>query len=248
MKLSRHARVLLVEILVGLLVVAIGGHYLIRKFDRNLGRIERAEKVRQATYMLGNSVQGHGTAFNVRLLDRTVSLTVAHVCEYIAKSHIAPIRILAILPEEDLCLIQSLKPEAPYLDLSKKSLSKDEEIMALGYPTDYDSVPSFGYLSHVQETAIARQPGDGGECAPYESLEVIGSFLGLIEIKACVHRYLTQATNVIIFPGNSGSPVVDRTGDLVGIMSAGNGQTNFGHMLSIEDIKEFLAAYLRSRE
>lgn len=247
MKLSRHARVLLVEILVGVLVTAVGGHYLIKKFDRTLGRADRADRVRQSTYMLGNSVQGHGTAFNISLGGRTVSLTVAHVCEYIAESHIAPIRILALLPEQDLCLIQSLRPEAPTLNLSSKILSKDEEIMALGYPTDYDSVPSFGYLSHLQETTIARQAGADG-CKPYETFEVIGSFLGIIEIKACVHRYLTQATNVIIFPGNSGSPVVDRTGDLVGIMSAGNSQTNFGHMVSIDDIKEFLYEYLRSRE
>lgn len=239
LKLSRRARIVLVEVLVVLLATVVGGHYLIKKFDRTLPRAERADKVRQSTYMLGNSVQGHGTAFNIQVTGETVSLTVAHVCEFITKNHVAPVRVLAILPERDLCLIESLRPDAPVIPLSSARLSKDEEIMALGYPTDYDSVPSFGYLSHLQETSIANPLRPEG-CRSYETEEVIGTFFGLFEIKACVHRYLTQATNIIIFPGNSGSPVVDRTGDLVGIMSAGNNQTNFGHMVSLADIKSLL--------
>lgn len=50
-------------------------------------------------------------------------------------------------------------------------------------------------------------------------------------------------TSVEIFPGNSGSPVVDYWGRVIGVAFAADGRDNKGDLVSLEDLKDFLARY-----
>lgn len=61
------------------------------------------------------------------------------------------------------------------------------------------------------------------------------------EIKACVLDVTETVTTALIVPGSSGGAVVDDKGDIIGVVSAGDGK--FGLLVPLRDIHRFLAAY-----
>jgi S1-C subfamily serine protease len=57
----------------------------------------------------------------------------------------------------------------------------------------------------------------------------------------CFLKVVEVATTAKVVPGSSGGMVVDDVGDLIGVVSASNG--DFGFLVRLQDIKNFLAKY-----
>jgi Trypsin-like peptidase domain len=65
-------------------------------------------------------------------------------------------------------------------------------------------------------------------------------FLG---IKICILSVIETAITAPIVPGSSGGMVVNESGQLIGVVSAGGGDSIIGYTVTLDDIKDFLAGY-----
>ena len=93
-----------------------------------------------------------------------------------------------------------------------------------------------------------RQPQNAiGAKNKIEEKTVMGfSETGIVVAKIKLCTTITKnayQTNMIMHPGNSGSPVVDKLGRVIGVAFAIDGRTNYGYIVNLQDLKDFLARY-----
>ena len=173
-------------------------------------------------------------------------------------------RILARADFTDLCLIEGIPgieglelgpaptigqivaavghPSLMPITLSKGEIISQEDIMITEGPISFIN-PDTG-----KETLV---PADSGgialeQCSKVKNRQVEG-FLDFgffqIKVKYCVN--LTEGayrTNMLIQPGNSGSPIVDFWGNVVGVVFAGD-RYMWGIDVKQQDVAKFLENY-----
>lgn len=213
-------------------------------------------------------IRGGGTGFQV-VAPSGVSylLTNAHVCEafpegsvnaQLGDGRIMPRRILEISDRTDLCLVEGI----PGMDGLKLASNVDigQTLALIGHPVLQplsislgdivgQGIEEFPYApiapSDMSDRERARYPDlmSEAECKskPKFKVKEMETFFGSVPI--CVLSIQAYKTTIIAFPGNSGSPVVNFWGNLSGVLYAGNGRTNWGLVVPLESIKEFLAPY-----
>lgn len=202
--------------------------------------------------LVGDKTMGsHGTGFFIKGESGTIYiLTNSHVCEisedgktiYVQQDNKKPVpkHIIAISDITDLCLVESFN-RAPYLKLAATYGILDE-VMAFGYPASYGFAPSKGVLLRESVTRtldfLILNRRDNARCsgAKYEVLNYLGQ-------KLCVLKIRSLDTTLTIIGGNSGSPVVNFWGNVVGIVFAANTEYRWGVIIDQKEIKEFLLYY-----
>lgn len=124
--------------------------------------------------------------------------------------------LIAESPDEDLALIRCEQLDATPVPLSLKVPRRGEDIMVLGYPLG----PEFGMnIKSTRGGIVAIPPGSKDEMIVYDAI-----------------------TN----PGNSGGPLVDQEGRVVGVVRAIMGSIGgvYGHAIAMENAKPFLDRHL----
>lgn len=81
------------------------------------------------------------------------------------------------------------------------------------------------------------------KCTSMKKFQVkeIPIFFGIVTIKACVLNVVEMGSTAMTVPGSSGGMAVDSAGDLIGVVSMGDG--TFSFFVTLEDIKSFMSAY-----
>jgi S1-C subfamily serine protease len=164
-----------------------------------------------------------GTGFQVEdPSGKSFIVTNAHVCHVFAPNNAVIIKteqgkfffrhILQVSDLFDLCVIDSIEG-MPSLKLAKK-LDMHQHISILGHPL-------------LQPLKITSGKVDGSEIiiTTEDGLTPSGSFVAM-------------RTGAESKPGNSGSPVIDDNGYVVGVLFAGNGVESC--FVPLEDLKNFL--------
>ncbi len=191
-----------------------------------------------------------GTGFQVRSPSgRVYTLTNAHICGIAENGTLAAhvpganrvtlIRIIEVRPEMDLCLLQSL-PSASGLSVAE-NFREAEHLYVLGHPFLKPLTLSDGYT-------VARGPVEmpanvePTDCLPPRMhMEEVRGFFGPEHV--CVQSFDAWDSTITVYPGNSGSPVFNTEGDVVGIVFATDGRTFRGLFIPLESIKEILKVY-----
>lgn len=198
----------------------------------------------------GNTSTG-GTGFQVETPQGEFVLTNGHVCN-LMKDGIASasfhfdqenydniqfLKVLKISEYSDLCLLEPMEG-VPSLKLGSNKERLDN-ILVVGHPFLNPSTPSFGKILSEEWAEIWDPSKDLEACkGPTYKVRKIPYFFFIID--ACIRTVHSYNTNAKIYPGNSGSPVVDFWGKVVGIVFAGNNTTNHGLFVPVDDIKAFL--------
>lgn len=199
-----------------------------------------------------------GTGFSVVAPSgRLYTLTNGHVCELGEKEkemhgavpgteRFYRLRILDISNTTDLCLLEAM-PGYSGVDLARYS-DLGEEVAAIGHPQLMPLTISRGRLIQDQTIDVVFKINTSKEECQGDNFKFIDMQGTPLEVifgvkNICVRSVKSTFTNIISYPGNSGSPVVNFWGNLVGVVFAGDTNTHFSFIIPLVDIKEFLSIY-----
>lgn len=243
--------------------------YLIVKGPEIHGMYLR-EAVGQKVYMIkGNLKGGGGTGFAVKAPSgQSYIVTNAHVCEGALeqsedKSSLLVInengtmrrRIIEKSDFTDLCLLEGM-PGVNGLTLGSEP-GIGETVAVVGHPRLRPLSLSRGEIVGATDVEILAYIMKGNpfidafappglvkdlKCdLPKNKLETADTLFGPISVCLEITKNAYMST-AVIFPGNSGSPVVDFWGRVEGVAFASDG-TNWALIVSLKDLKQFISRY-----
>lgn len=189
-----------------------------------------------------------GTGFHVKAESGNVYiLTNKHVCSLADKYDRLLIeqngkkvfrRVVARYPEHDLCVVEPLSKNHSTLSIASR-IFEGEDIIVVGHPGLRSLTLAHGEYIGSKTIEISSLVDSPKQCAgrvfddPMTYL-----FTGKL---LCLESFRSSAISSPIYGGNSGSPVVNKFGNVVGVVFAGNrSQSNDGYMVPLQYVKEFL--------
>jgi S1-C subfamily serine protease len=203
--------------------------------------------------------QGGGTGFHIQgKSGQTYIMTNVHICEMSTDGkpllvtqegldEYVPRKVIFMSKKHDICLMEPL-PGHTGIKLAS-SVDIGEEITVVGHPHLRPLTLSKGEvidnqaITTIPKFAILTQD-DLDYCKELNNSEVVtvASFFGQLDI--CVVKDITLQISAIAYPGNSGSPVVNKFGNVIGLLFAGNSQAvNDAYLVKLEHLKEVLDLY-----
>lgn len=180
-----------------------------------------------------------GTGFIVQTASgKRLTLTNWHVCG--SESHKwayranefsqVKLRVIASDPLFDLCV---LEPAAgPAVVVSRNSPTPHNTLYVVGHPLLKEASATHG--SVIGPVKVDLTMPFNTVCP--DGFTLIFGFQGA----GCAGSFDLIDTTVQVFPGSSGSPVINEYQELVGVINGVDGRTGWGMMVRLEDVKTFL--------
>lgn len=170
---------------------------------------------------------GHGTGFFVKLKGgQPYLITAAHVCgtNTVMYSEKGAHRVLYSMPLKDTCILETYSDVAT-LDWGGANFN-GQDIRINGFPYNYEHDEQKGSLTTVSPSFFVLPRDYYGACQTVGGQELFDMFSG----PTCVMGVTGYNANLLTRPGNSGGPVLNRWGNVVGIII---GTDNNGHGILI---------------
>lgn len=143
--------------------------------------------------------------------------------------------------QSDLLLLQGL-PNVRGLSIADYNM-RFNHVRTFTHGAGLSTYKTDGHTIQDREIQVLVSLGDDPEAPPCEGAKyrkmAVESIFG--DMMACIMDVEETVTDAMIVPGSSGGMIVDDSGDIVGIVSAGGG--GFGFLVRIQDIHNFLRGY-----
>ena len=149
-------------------------------------------------------------------------------------------KVVKRYPFHDLCLVESIQEES-YIDVSE-DLFTQTTLSLIGHPGLRPvSITQGEYIGTTKIRLTTKIVDDPSKCKrTSDKIMLLNYIIGY----RCFKTYIANRINMIGYPGNSGSMVVNSYGELVGVLFAGNRRAITDlYMVPLEDIKDFLKDY-----
>jgi S1-C subfamily serine protease len=219
----------------------------------DVGKYLLLEKAPQILKLTPPSREDTGaTGFQLRMPSgQVLTVTNAHVCAMAENGLLRAwvpgttramlIRVLEASKTADLCLAEGLAGASGLALASDQGES--ERLYAVGHPYLRPIVVSSGYLvGRTMAELMAEDIADEKDCVgPRYKMKRVRGFLG--EIEMCVELFDSYDTSIPIYPGNSGSPIFNARGEVVGVAFAADGRTAHGLIVPLDVVREFISIY-----
>lgn len=187
-------------------------------------------------------VRGTGSGFHVQAPSGNIYImTNAHVCALADQNRQITIEhkgsrvnrtIVSVYKNHDLCLIEKLPKVKSGIKIASSS-DVGEDLYLIGHPSGRPLTLSKGELI-FQKTINILMSKPEQDCKG----QYIPDLLFLPG--GCVESFISHGISAISFPGNSGSPVINKYGNLIGVLFAGSNQPTDSYMVPLRFIKKFI--------
>jgi S1-C subfamily serine protease len=232
--------------LVAAAALFVVGAGLVLKGPQFHGNYIRDKVGSQVVMILDKEGMGGGTGFAVKAPSgKSYVITNAHVCAIgietgivYAKSDTGrpiPLKILERSNQSDLCVLEGLARLTGLTIASGVDLG--EELGIVGHPQLMPLTLTRGQLIGYANVAVMV---DVGPCEKDEGMyRTVMSMFGPV----CIEINHSGLTTIPALGGNSGSPVVNFWGNIVGVLYAGDPSNNWGIILPGQALIELLKEY-----
>lgn len=198
--------------------------------------------------------QGSGTGFHMKTPNgHVVLVTNSHICglandkgEILVqeKQHSGRLikrRVWERFGKNDLCVVEPL-PGYSGLEMSN-DVEVSDNIWTFGYPLGEGLNISSGRVKDFKKIwLMADDVKTMAQCKGERyKQEKFMWFIFIVEV--CMKSFDSIATDAPTYPGNSGSPMVNSFGNVVGVIFAANGASAWGYAVPLSDLKELMSAY-----
>lgn len=228
-------------------------------------------KVAPNVYMLVGQDGAGGTGFQLLTKDGPVIVTNSHVCELTPKGehngsifvkkngHSMWRKILKLDGNADLCLVEAW-PVSSGLKVGDE-VSEGDKVLAVGHPllhplkmvagqvVAHDDVVVMHHLMSTGKKDVDKMlkvTGKGCKLPKNRVMHYAPTFFSMFtaeKVPVCMNKETNAIqTNLNILPGNSGSPLVNSSGDVVGVVFATTQDTHEGYAVNLAHLKNFLKA------
>ena len=196
--------------------------------------------------------QGGGTGFHVKAKSGQVYImTNVHICEMAKNgkelligegdpSSFIPRKVIFMSKKHDVCLVEPL-PGHEGVSIAS-SVDVGEKVTIAGHPQLRPLSLEEGEIINKDATvriakSIITSEDQAKECVG--EVTEVPTFFGPISI--CISVDQAYQAKLIAYPGNSGSPVVNKWGNVVGLLFAGNDNAiTDSYLVKLEYLKEIL--------
>jgi len=197
--------------------------------------------------------QGSGTGFHMRTPSgKVVIVTNAHICglankngeimveEKVHSQRLIKRHVLEVFEKNDLCVVEPL-PGYDGLEMAK-DVSPSQKVWTFGYPLGEGLNISKGRIKEFTTIYLMAEGIPLNKCeGPRLKKQQAIVFIFIIEM--CMKAHESISTDVPTYPGNSGSPMLDKYGNVVGVIFASNSYTHWGHAVPLKDLQDLMSAY-----
>lgn len=232
-----------------LLALSVVGGLIVAHIPRNVESSLLNQAPKSIVYITDPTGQSGGTGFAIKGKSGiSYILTNDHVCGVESDGGVIVKRedgrptyskIVARSEDSDMCLIRGLSDLEP-MELAD-FVSSEEPLYVVGHPNLMPLVLSSGrYISTQYIDVMTDVEPEKCHGPKYFKMEIETLFGPL---QACIAHIYAITSSIQIYPGNSGSPVMNSSGDVVGIIFAGNRNTNYGSYVPGFKIREFLERF-----
>lgn len=152
-------------------------------------------------------------------------------------------RIIQEDSKSDLLLLEGL-PNLKGLEIASM-LNKSEHIRTFTHGSGLDTYKTEGEV--IQQLLVEiplfviTSEADEAKCLKAPKFKLKEFNILFFTVKACMLSVEEEASTAMTVPGSSGGMVINNDAELVGVVSAGNGQ--FSLFVTLDDIHAFLAGY-----
>lgn len=231
-------------LLIGLMFLGLGFYNAMKPNLRQLAN-------RNVLMITNEAGTGGGTAFYVKgPSGKTYVMTNNHICVLVQKQKLVlhsysgkkfPVKVIKTDEAKDLCIIETSSKQGLYL---AQTSALYQQYHLFGNPHLYRWVHEKGEFFDIGNISLVHHiitPEDSKCDEKYMRKEMINMFFFNLEVCMTIHP--SMLSNIKSFPGNSGSPILNDNGDVVGVLFAGDNRTNYGFVIPLSTVKEFLKGY-----
>lgn len=229
----------------------LSGYFLGEELNSTKSLVEIAYSHQAEIYRIQYSSNPNsfiGTAFAVISDSGDVHLiTAGHVCDalstlgstaFVRLNDSSVLKIMTnyhVSKTTDLCSLGIIETDS-YLELATSVRASIGFVV--GFPVGYRLAAQSGSLLEIK-TQQWPSPNQDDCQEPYD---MVPSDPGnIISVPVCAREMDILTTNIPVAPGNSGSPVLNTDGEVVGVVSAYNTDTPmWGLMIPLKDLRAFI--------
>jgi len=241
----------IILLFIGIIVLSFVVLTITNTYERFL--IYKISKAIVKVTMTKNQYIG-GTGFQVMApWGEKIIVTNDHICEgmlnntaYISHDKKTwKSKIIAQSNYTDLCILTGIE-QLPVLTLGWAQ-SRFDTILILGHPALQPITPSKGRVIATIKVRLfifkSEKDCKGSGYSWEETKRKFGS-----PIYACIRRVESIMTTAKIFPGSSGSPVINRFGLVTGVIFAGNFLRQSSYYIPVQELQDFLYDIMQQRK